>query len=83
MTRKIYSENELTLTLLAAGIHKCNKCGNHLDVNQFYKDKARMTGLTSICRDCSYLNLGAWREKNKEYVRQHRRSRYEQSKNGA
>ncbi len=32
---------------------KCYFCKNHLDVNNFYKDKSRSSGYSSICKKCN------------------------------
>ena len=41
-------------------LKKCNKCNHKLSVNEFYKNKNKKDGLSSICKYCNY-------EYHKEY----------------
>jgi Zn ribbon nucleic-acid-binding protein len=34
-------------------LRKCIKCGRELPLDQFYKDKRMISGLKSVCKECT------------------------------
>lgn len=51
----------------------CTKCKKEKELNEFYKDKRHIDGLSSYCKECHNKGTEDWRkrhiEENKEYHR--------------
>lgn len=46
----------------------CNKCGNWKDTIDFFRDKSKKDGKSTICKECRKNTNKIYYEKNKEYV---------------
>jgi len=48
----------------------CGKCDKVKPISNFGSDRKRKYGLTSACKACRNPQSKAWRDKNKEYVKE-------------
>lgn len=47
-------------------LKRCYKCKEWLLLEQFYYDKSRADGFSSLCRSCNAAKSRAWKEANRE-----------------
>lgn len=59
---------------------KCTKCGLLKPVSLFKADARYGGGYSSYCKDCHSLATRRWQEKNKEWLREYRKERYNKKK---
>lgn len=57
-------------------IVKCTKCNTDKSLEQFNKDKRKLNGRESHCKECKKAQLYKWRESNKEHFLEYARSVY-------
>lgn len=48
----------------------CRKCNHNKPFSDFGKDIHRKNGITTACKSCRNPQSKAWRDKNKEYVKE-------------
>jgi len=63
---KQLSETESKQILGVAG--DCRVCGQTKDLSEFYKDKSKKSGYSTICKNCGRAKRKAYYESNKEKV---------------
>jgi hypothetical protein len=54
----------------------CNKCNLEKQITDFYKDKQKKDGLTSICKICKNNILKIYKEQNPDKVKESKRKEY-------
>jgi hypothetical protein len=55
----------------------CPSCGRNLDSSMFYKDRTRIDGLSSMCKQCKKKKQKAYRTNNHDKVNVYDRERLE------
>lgn len=55
---------------------KCNKCGVDKPESEYYADRKRKSGLSTICKDCVRKAVKERASKNKEAIRLYHREYY-------
>lgn len=105
--QKIFQKNNITLTPeqkeialarrwlnhkpIKDGLKQCSKCGDWKPIYEFHKNKNRVSGTVSACKDCYSIyyeqnsdvikaRVAKYQEKNPELVRQWDRNRYLEKK---
>ena len=59
-------------------MHKCSRCGLFKDPSEFYKAKAKPSGLQHACKECAKANTREWLAKHPGKTTEYSK-RYEQS----
>lgn len=59
-----------------SSVKTCSKCKESVNVENFHKDKSRVSGLRSYCKSCDYAYAAYWRDKNIEKTREQAKIRY-------
>ena len=57
-------------------IAKCTKCNIEKSLEQFNRDKRKLNGRESHCKECRKAHVYKWRESNKEHFLKYARSVY-------
>ena len=47
---------------------KCTRCKEVLPVARFSRDRKNYDELQGACKDCAYLYIKEWRQKNREHA---------------
>ncbi len=59
---------------------KCPKCEETKDNSEFYKDKSRMDGLTTYCKECENDYHQKWVENNRDHLKEWRANWIEENR---
>ena len=71
--KRIYEEGVLIAK-------ECTKCHEIKSVNEFSRDKSKIDGLQSRCKQCEKKCNKQWHENNKEYMKEYHKQWHENNK---
>jgi hypothetical protein len=61
----------------APAYKRCSKCGEDRPLDDFYRDRAKADGRRASCKECTNVQILAWRRANPESVNEFGRRYYE------